>query len=173
MALGAGTIGRIKTRLHGPDGPLLFFEVKFHNIYLIFALLPSVGWAGQFDEIAPLLKEHCIKCHGGATKKGGLDLRSLKGLLEGGESGPIFVAGHPEKSRLISQLHPGADTHMPPKGQLSQAEIIRMQEWVTRFRYQEETSEDQGSEYLAETLPSDLSPDQALVGALAMARRCR
>lgn len=162
MALGAGTIGRIKTRLHGPDGPLLFFEVKFHTIYLIFALLPSVGWAGQFDEIAPLLKEHCIKCHGGATKKGGLDLRSLKGLLEGGESGPIFVAGHPEKSRLISQLHPGADTHMPPKGQLSQAEIIRMQEWVTRFRYQEETSEDQGSEYLAETLPSDLSPDQAI-----------
>ena len=126
MALGAGTIGRIKTRLYCPDGPQLFSEPKFYTIYSIFVFLPSAGWAGQIDETAPLLKEHCIKRHEGATKKGGLDLRSLKGLLEGGESGPIFAAGHPEKSRLISQLHPGADTHMPLKGQLSQAEIIRM-----------------------------------------------
>ena len=138
-------------------------RLKLHSInYLILALLPLVGKAGQFDELAPLLKEHCIKCHGGAKKKGGLDLRSLKGLLEGGEGGPVFVPGEPEKSRLISQLHPGADPHMPPKGQLSQAEISRMQEWVTHFRSQENTSDDPTLEDLAQILPPDLSPDQAI-----------
>ena len=138
-------------------------RLKLHSInYLILALLPLIGEAGQFDELAPLLKEHCIKCHGGAKKKGGLDLRSLKGLLEGGEGGPVFVPGEPEKSRLISQLHPGADPHMPPKGQLSQAEISRMQEWVTHFRSQENTSDDPTPEDLAQILPPDLSPDQEI-----------
>tara|TARA_B100000927_G_C16183295_1_gene356262 strand:- start:15 stop:536 length:522 start_codon:yes stop_codon:yes gene_type:complete len=173
MALGAGTIGRIKTRLHRPDGPQLFSEPKFYTIYSIFVFLPSVGWAGQIDKLAPLLKEHCIKRHEGATKKGGLDLRSLKEPSRGWRKRSHFRDWPSVKSRLISQLYPGADTHMPPKDQHSQTEIILMQEWVTHFRHQEETSEDQGSEYLAETLPSDLSPDQAIVGALAMARRCR
>ena len=137
--------------------------LKHRLIYfLILAVLPLAGKAGQFDEIAPLLKEHCLKCHGGAKKNGDLDLRSLKSLLEGGEGGPVFVPGQPEKSRLVTQLHPGADPHMPPKSQLSEAEITLMQEWVTHFRSPEEIDNDPTPEDIAETLPPGLQPEEAI-----------
>lgn len=83
--------------------------------------------------LGPLLKEHCTKCHGGAKQKGGLDLRSLRSALEGGDSGPAFVPGNPEKSLLVTYLHPEADPHMPPKGQLSAEEIAGISEWVANF----------------------------------------
>ena len=120
------------------------------------------GQAGQFDKLAPLLKEHCIKCHGGAKQRGGLDLRSLKGLLEGGDSGPVFVPGHPEKSRLVTQLRPGADPHMPPKSQLGGTEISQFEEWVIHFRSPEETDNGPTPEKIAATLPPDLRPEQTI-----------
>lgn len=137
--------------------------LKHHLIcFLVLAFLPLAGQARQFDEIAPLLKEHCLKCHGGAKKNGALDLRSLKSLLEGGEGGPVFVPGQPEKSRLVTQLHPGADPHMPPKSQLSEVEITLMQEWVTHFRSPEETDNGPTPEDIAETLPPGLQPEEAI-----------
>ena len=82
------------------------------------ALSCAAGAAGFNPDIAPLLRENCTKCHGGAKQKGGLDLRTIESALKGGESGPAFVPGKPEESRLVTFLHADADPHMPPKGQL-------------------------------------------------------
>src|SRR4030095_7285939 len=56
--------------------------------------------------IRPVLGENCYKCHSVESKKrkGGLWLDSRAGILEGGDSGPVLVPGHPEKSRLIEAL---------------------------------------------------------------------
>ena len=35
--------------------------------------------------VAPILQSNCVKCHGGAKKKSGLDLRSVESVLAGGE----------------------------------------------------------------------------------------
>ncbi|MEC9053919.1 MAG: c-type cytochrome domain-containing protein, partial [Verrucomicrobiota bacterium] len=64
-------------------------------ILLILLFVPGSGSGGQFADLAPLLKQHCLKCHGGAKQKGGLDLRSLESLLQGGDSGPVLLPGKP------------------------------------------------------------------------------
>ena len=67
-------------------------------ILLALLCLSPSGKGTPFAGLAPLLREHCTKCHGGAKQKGGLDLRSLESLLQGGESGPAFHPGKPEQS---------------------------------------------------------------------------
>ncbi len=133
-------------------------------IILSLLCISQAGRADPFAELAPLVHQHCTKCHGGAKQNGGLDLRSLRSLLRGGESGPVFHPGKPEESRLVTQLHPDADPHMPPKGQLSDEEITRIRDWVVRFN--PETIEDPGSGSAkppaSPSLPAGLSPSLAI-----------
>ncbi|MCA9117263.1 MAG: hypothetical protein KDA79_19470, partial [Planctomycetaceae bacterium] len=47
-------------------------------------------------DIRPLLKVHCLHCHGEAgEKEGGLDLRLKRLMLTGGDSGPAIEPGKP------------------------------------------------------------------------------
>ena len=53
--------------------------------------------------IAPLLREKCVACHGGEPDEieGSLDLRSLKTMMKGGDSGePSIVPQKPDNSPL-------------------------------------------------------------------------
>lgn len=131
-------------------------------IILNALLLPTLALAGsQFEELAPLLKENCTKCHGGAKKKGGLDLRALPQLLKGGDSGPAFVPGEPARSRLFTSLSPDADPHMPPKGQLSQEQIKLVEHWILHFGA--ERKEPGATPATPEpSLPANLSPRLAI-----------
>ena len=52
--------------------------------------------------IRPTLVDSCYECHSNEGKKlkAGLAVDHRAGLLEGGDSGPAVVLGHPEQSRL-------------------------------------------------------------------------
>ena len=80
-------------------------------------------------EILPLFEAHCLKCHGTAAPKGGLDLRTKAAMLAGGESGPALVPGSAESSLLVEVLSQGK---MPPKGKarLSAVQVALIKEWV-------------------------------------------
>ncbi|MEX2271421.1 MAG: DUF1553 domain-containing protein [Vicinamibacterales bacterium] len=69
---------------------------------LTFAL-PSPA-AAQADERAQRVYEifttHCVECHG-ESRKGGLDLRTHRTLIEGSASGRVVVPHEPRKSRLF------------------------------------------------------------------------
>ena len=82
--------------------------------------------------IRPLFKQHCLKCHGGAKQKGGLDLRSLGSTLKGGDSGSPVLPGNPDGSLIYKVLLPGADPHMPPgEGkQLPESDLSLVKNWV-------------------------------------------
>ncbi|MEM7383530.1 MAG: DUF1549 domain-containing protein, partial [Verrucomicrobiota bacterium] len=82
------------------------------------------------ETIQPLFKDNCHKCHGGAKKKAGIDLRSIQSILEGSDDGPIIIPGSPDKSRLFLALHAESETHMPPKKQLAAPEIEAIREWI-------------------------------------------
>jgi mono/diheme cytochrome c family protein len=89
-----------------------------------------------FEEaVAPILEARCIECHNASTRKGELDLSSAAGLREGGESGPVFVAGEPEKSHLYEMVHRG---EMPKKGgPLEHGQVEAIRAWIAegaRFR---------------------------------------
>lgn len=85
-------------------------------------------------EIAPIFSDRCASCHGTDKRKGGLSLRSLATLLQGGEDGPVIVPGRPDESELLRRIRLPLDDfdHMPPEEQpqLSPGEIAQIEAWV-------------------------------------------
>jgi hypothetical protein len=89
----------------------------------------------QFFEsrVRPLLAEHCYRCHSAKAEKvkAGLLVDSREGLLKGGESGPVLVAGRPEQSRLIEAVrYSSPELQMPPRGRLSDEQVADLVRWV-------------------------------------------
>ncbi len=83
--------------------------------------------------IRPVLAERCYECHSTAAKKskGGLTLDTRAGVLKGGETGPGFVPGDPEKSRLIEAVrYHNRDLQMPPKSRLPAEQVRDLEQWV-------------------------------------------
>jgi hypothetical protein len=80
-------------------------------------------------DIRPLFQAKCWRCHGEKTRKAELDLRSVAGVLKGGESGPAIVPGMPQKSLLFEKVHDGV---MPPvkKDRLSASEVLAIRRWI-------------------------------------------
>jgi hypothetical protein len=65
-------------------------------------------------QVKPFLARYCLECHTGDRAKGGLDLASFKGLLEGGNNGPVVAAGKPDESRLVLLAEGKDKPVMPP-----------------------------------------------------------
>jgi mono/diheme cytochrome c family protein len=98
---------------------------------------PASDRAGvEFFEkhVRPVLVENCYKCHSAEAEKvkGGLLLDTREGLLKGGDSGPVIVAGDPDKSLLIKSVRYTDDNlQMPPKGKkLPENQIEDLIAWV-------------------------------------------
>ncbi|MFO1000045.1 MAG: PSD1 and planctomycete cytochrome C domain-containing protein [Planctomycetaceae bacterium] len=79
------------------------------------------------SEIMPLLKRHCIKCHGVSKKEAGLQLHSAVRIFQGGESGAVVIPGHPETSSLLTRVQ---KNEMPPENQLSDSEKQVLERWI-------------------------------------------
>ncbi len=80
--------------------------------------------------VRPTLVKHCIQCHGETKQEGGLDLRTLESLLEGGDSGPAIVPGKPEESLLMEAVR-YESYEMPPEGQLKIGLINGLEQWIS------------------------------------------
>lgn len=84
--------------------------------------------------VAPILERRCMGCHTpGEDMEGGLDMTSMRGLLAGGESGPVLVPGNPEASVLFTSTtgeHP--TLRMPKTGRrLTPEQIEILRQWIT------------------------------------------
>jgi hypothetical protein len=83
-----------------------------------------------FDEqVAPVLARHCLECHGGSIRKGGLNLATETTARAGGESGPAIESGKPEESLLWEQIASGTMPKGRPK--LSESEKQILKRWIT------------------------------------------
>ena len=79
-------------------------------------------------QVAPILSQHCIECHHGAEAGGGLDLATWKGMTQGGETGPAFIAGDPAQSLLMQHIVSG---EMPKKRPpLSANDQLALRQWI-------------------------------------------
>lgn len=83
-------------------------------------------------DVLPLFKEHCYKCHGSARQEAGLRLDRRDDALNGGDGGPIFVAGKSAESKLIKYVAAvDPDVVMPPEGEkLSDEQIGLLRAWI-------------------------------------------
>jgi WD40 repeat protein len=77
-----------------------------------------------------VLRDNCLACHNPEKKKGGLVLSSRGAAMKGGEDGEVLVPGEPERSRMLAALAADAESHMPPKAQLTKDEIATVREWI-------------------------------------------
>ena len=93
------------------------------------ALQAEVDFAHQ---VAPILKEHCAKCHMEEAKKGGFSMNTREALIEGSENGAVVEPGAADDSLLIESILSDDKTErMPPKGPrvpADQVEILR--QWI-------------------------------------------
>jgi hypothetical protein len=97
------------------------------------SISPSPGDDLFLEEVLPLLKERCFKCHGPHAKRlrGGLMMSSHDSLIEGGDSGAAIVPGDPDASLLIELvLEADEEFRMPPKGQLDRSELALLEKWI-------------------------------------------
>ncbi len=111
---------------------------------LVVGLLAAVSRAGDatspaqgrvakavtFEEqIRPILKANCFRCHGGEGEpKAGLDLRLRRLAADGGDSGPAIAPGKRGESLLYERVSRG---EMPPTElKLSAAEVELIGAWI-------------------------------------------
>ena len=79
--------------------------------------------------IKPILDKYCVECHGLEATEAGLDLRTLKSILNGGESGPSVIKYKPDESLLLELIE---DEIMPPEGaSLRKKQIKRLRSWIS------------------------------------------
>lgn len=84
----------------------------------------------QFEtEIRPILREYCLDCHGATDKpEGSLDLRLVRMMITGGDSGPALVAGKAEDSLLFQRVASG---DMPPgESRVAPEKVELLKRWI-------------------------------------------
>lgn len=106
--------------------PRMPFPLKSWTILFLTAALT----AGQAQEALTILRDECLRCHNEDKRKGGLMIHTREKLLEGGDTGPGIVSGQGAKSLLVELLSESADPHMPPKSQLTEAQISTLKKWI-------------------------------------------
>jgi cytochrome c553 len=91
------------------------------------------GLALFTSDVAALLTEHCVQCHGGEKgTKGGFDLTTRETALKEGDTGPGIVPGKAAESLLVQSIrHEDKDLKMPKKAdKLPDAAIAKIAQWV-------------------------------------------
>lgn len=84
------------------------------------------------QHIAPILKKYCVGCHNDFDAEGKFAAETYAQLQQGSQSGPVFLAGQSESSRMIRLITGEAEPRMPPKGNEAptKAEIALLKSWI-------------------------------------------
>lgn len=116
------------------------------NKWLLPILAGSVAllsfWGGWFEkridynhDVKPILNKHCIKCHGGVKKAGGVSFLFEEDLYKPAKSGKVpVIAGDADESEMIRRiLSKDSDERMPKNEQpLSEEDITVLKKWINQ-----------------------------------------
>jgi hypothetical protein len=84
------------------------------------------------DHIKPILRRHCLKCHGDDKQEADINLQGYSSLLKGGSAGKIVEAGRSSQSLLFQAItNSDAEARMPPNSpSLSKENIELIRRWI-------------------------------------------
>ena len=127
--IGAGSHGEMTAFAEEYGGPISWEEIldlaAFVRSWGPVAAQPSeipVAESPNYvSTIGPLLGERCGVCHGAGAS---LNVTDYDALMAGSSSGPVIVAGDPDRSQIVEVLR---GEHF---AQLSQAELDILIEWI-------------------------------------------
>ena len=138
-------------------------------------VITDINKAKVFDElIHPMVKQRCQSCHNEDKMKGELRIDTREKFLEGGESGPMFVAGNLDESDMYHRitLPEEHDDHMPPEGkrQLTEDQVAIIGWWIEQGAPLDETvAQLSVSDEVREILERQFGPmDEAAQGVFAL-----
>ncbi len=107
-----------------------FFRLFLWAGFLLVAAQSASQAAPDFShDIVPILKKHCVACHGGKEAKGGFSLNHRSLFLESEAAKP----GNVEQSYFLELIESDdPELQMPPKGKerLTPEEIETLKQWV-------------------------------------------
>ncbi len=101
--------------------------------FVLSVLVPCSGLRAEEltyeKDIRPIFRQHCYDCHGAEEEKEAeLDLRLVRFMTHGGDSGPAIVAGDPDNSLLVQRIRDG---EMPPsEAKMSAEELAVLEQWI-------------------------------------------
>jgi len=142
---------------------------------LLFLVLLAIAVSGQEMDgdradfrtgILPILQDRCFECHSDRKKKpkGGLRLDSKSWILLGGKSGPVVVAGKPDRSPMYLRcsLPEDDDDIMPPSGEvLGKEQLAAIKSWIEAGApFGDWTGEGGEAQPVAKTTPVDPSHER-------------
>jgi len=98
------------------------------------------------DLVGPMFRSRCESCHNQDKRESELVLTSFEGLMRGGETGDVVIAGRPDFSELYHRitLPSDDDAFMPAEGKTPlTADQVRIVEWWIEAGLPNETRMDQ------------------------------
>lgn len=142
---------------------------RAHPTFLLLgsSLVASALFAGEparkvtyEDDVLPIFRNNCLKCHNPDKLKGDLDLTSFSAVVKGGGSGATINPGDPDGSVLFKSITHADEPSMPPNAKLNEREIDTIRRWIEGGLLQ-----GAGSKALAASKPAmDLSLKSASIG---------
>ncbi len=108
---------------------------------ILFSGFASVALAGSAfaadakkvtyeDDVLPIFRDNCLKCHNPDKLKGDLDLSTFNGTLKGGAGGVSVNAGDADGSKLYKSITHAEEPEMPPKTKMPDKEIATIRKWI-------------------------------------------
>jgi ankyrin repeat protein len=101
---------------------------------VVFCSLAAAGPAVDFAKhVQPLLREHCVECHGPSQQMNGLRLDRRRDVLPNrvGANGAPVVPGNSAASRIFQRISgTRAGQQMPPAGPLTAEQIDTIKAWI-------------------------------------------
>ena len=85
-----------------------------------------------FDsDVAHLLKQHCLKCHGGEKVKSDFDMATREDLLRGGSHGTVVVPFDAKASLLVQLVNHAKEPNMPDSSPKLPADALsKITAWI-------------------------------------------
>ena len=140
------------------------------SILTLTIFLPNRSLAAEpvnyAKDILPILRRHCLKCHGEDTQKADLNLQTYAAALKGGSGGAALVAGRASASLLFEAItNEDPDARMPlnsPPLAENDVELIRV--WI-----QDGLRETAGSEVQTDKRDLTFKPVKTAAGGTELA----
>ena len=105
-------------------------------VLLVLASEGGIAWAQNSGpatfttEVAPLLTQKCLSCHGPSRQMAALNLSSDETTMKGGQNGPAIVPGNAEASSLYRRVAGLEQPSMPLGTKLSESEAKTIKRWI-------------------------------------------
>ena len=82
------------------------------------------------DDVLPIFRNKCLKCHNADKMRADLDLSTYEATMNGSGNGPVLAGGDPDSSQLYKVVAHLEKPTMPPKDKLPDKEIEVIKNWV-------------------------------------------